>query len=373
MKINPSLNGIVFLNLFMKSLLVLFVYIFSSLLLFSQEKKFKLSGKIKGMNNGYMYLNYVNAEGNTIDDSCLVTRGKFIFKGQISEPVKAYLSAFEKPFANSGENKIEFYLDEASIRVRGKIDYFNKSKIIGSKTQDESEQLIKAVDLIDEENERYAELLMNIQKGFLETYPHSFVSANILSNARYSWSTDTLEKYFNKLNADVKNGFYGNRVSKFLKDISENSIGRTAKEFNAVNFDGKEVKLSDYKGKYVLLNFWASWCVPCRESTPHLIELFKKYRQNNFAVIAISVDEDRKAWTSAIEKDEMRIWNNIMARQGNEGAMKIDENYFIFSVPTLMLINKEGVIIGRYTGTQEEQLLEKKLIEIFIKNQSNLD
>ena len=98
------------------------------------------------------------------------------------------------------------------------------------------------------------------------------------------------------------------------------------------------------------------------------MNFLKKYGQHNFDVIAISIDKDKKAWTTAVEKDEMKIWNNILASQDYEDVIKIDEIYFIYSVPTLILIDDNGIIIGRYTGTEEEQLLENKLRDIFFKN-----
>ena len=350
----------------MKQILMLFACTFSCIILSCQENNFTLNGKVKGMNKGYIILNYINADGNTINDSCLIKKGKLNFKGQISEPTMAHLSAIENTSTNSRVNRATFYLEEGNIKVKGKKNHLDQVLIRGSKTQDESKQLMNAVSQIDKKNEMYADILTDIHKKFLETHPHSFVSASLLSTIRYSWPTDTLEKYFEILNADVKSSFFGTRVSNFIKDVKDNSVGKFAKEFNAMDIDGKAIKLSDFKGKYILLDFWASWCVPCRESTPHLVELFKKYRQHNLDVIAISIDKDKMAWTTAVEKDEMKTWNNILASQDNEEAIKIDEIYFIYSVPTLILIDDNGIIIGRYTGTGEEHLLENKLHEIFL-------
>ena len=125
----------------------------------------------------------------------------------------------------------------------------------------------------------------------------------------------------------------------------------------------------DLKGKFVLLDFWASWCLPCRESNPHLIELYKRYHKAGFDVIAIAEDDDAvTSWKKAIQKDGTALWHNVLSgRKGNKSSPNsITYKFSIGALPTKILIDKNGTIIGRYTEA-DEKAMDEKLAAIFGK------
>jgi thiol-disulfide isomerase/thioredoxin len=125
-----------------------------------------------------------------------------------------------------------------------------------------------------------------------------------------------------------------------------------------------------------LLDFWASWCVPCRQSLPHLKGVFRKYHSKGLEIIGVSTDFNRKAWISAVNHDSINIWHHVpVADKYAEGPSKITkddiyENYFVQAIPLTILIDKNGKIIGRWlgSGTDNEKELDKKLAEIFTGN-----
>jgi thiol-disulfide isomerase/thioredoxin len=151
------------------------------------------------------------------------------------------------------------------------------------------------------------------------------------------------------------------------------SPGAKAYVFSSKELRGEPLSLADYKGKYVLVDFWASWCVPCRAGNPHLLSLYKKYKDKGFEIIGISDDDgNSEVWRKAVEKDGIGVWKHILRGLKSDGKGNFDrtndisEHYGIHSLPTKILIDPDGIIVGRYGGGGEsEEVMDKKLSEIF--------
>lgn len=151
--------------------------------------------------------------------------------------------------------------------------------------------------------------------------------------------------------------------------------GAVAAGFTTSDMNGKPLKLSDFKGKYVLLDFWASWCVPCRKSNPHIIQLYHQYKDKGFDVIGVSDDDTRQLqWRNAVKQDSTGIWHQVLRgagkiannQSGKANAKDLHQLYNIQSLPTKILIGPTGKIIGRYgdNDTNDDDL-DKALAEIF--------
>jgi thiol-disulfide isomerase/thioredoxin len=135
------------------------------------------------------------------------------------------------------------------------------------------------------------------------------------------------------------------------------------------------LKLTDFRGKYVLVDFWASWCVPCRAGNPHLLSLYAKYKDKGFEIIGVSDDDsNHEAWKKAVEKDGIGVWKHVLrglkrdpnSEYGFDKSASISDRYGISSLPTKILIDPAGVIIGRYGGGGEDDAaMDKKLAEVF--------
>ncbi|RYG08102.1 MAG: TlpA family protein disulfide reductase, partial [Chitinophagaceae bacterium] len=140
----------------------------------------------------------------------------------------------------------------------------------------------------------------------------------------------------------------------------------------AIDIGGKPLSLADFKGKYVLLDFWASWCVPCREGNPHLKKLYAQYKNKGLEIIGVSDDDSKPyAWKAAVAQDQIGMWKHVLRglkRVGDtyDRTNDISENFGIHTLPTKILIDRNGKIVGRYGGGGEsDEAMDKKLAEIF--------
>ena len=152
------------------------------------------------------------------------------------------------------------------------------------------------------------------------------------------------------------------RTKKQLEQEEQeiNSGKMSAPDFVAINPDGNEIKLSDLRGKVVLLDFWASWCLPCRKENPNVVKMYHKFKSKGFEVFSFSLDEDKKKWIKAIKEDHLVWKSHGTDLKGWAGPMK--DIYKFEGIPFTVLINKYGKIIAK---NLRGQALENKLNEIF--------
>lgn len=175
---------------------------------------------------------------------------------------------------------------------------------------------------------------------------------------------------------DVQQSSFGKEIKKELDGLRSGSPGSAAYVFSKTDINGQPLSLRDYKGKYVLVDFWASWCVPCRKGNPHLKTLYAKYKDKGLEIIGISDDDGRpEEWKKAVAQDGIGIWKHVLRgldmekRQRKEpNPEDISDHYGIHSLPTKILIDPNGMIIGRYGGGGEnDEAMDKKLAEVMEK------
>lgn len=384
--------------------------------LYSQQQKqsFTLKGKIKGQETGFLKLSYTSTEGKTVKDSCAIKGGAFEFTGSLSEPVMAYFTGQVKSRGMDDPNFANFFIEPGNLSMEVTVDDFKNLKLHGSKTQNEltaleqvkapiMKELKPVSEAYQKANENYmqgrkdkkseAELELLKEKAtairdqfdpfykrtgkidleFIEKHPDSYYAAYLLGRKVSSMPLVNSLKYYDALSSVIKQSSYGKEVLKEIKNLQGGSPGSIAGSFSVQDINGAQLSLSDFKGKkYVLIDFWASWCVPCRKGNPHLLTLYSKYKDKGLEIIGISDDDsNHEAWKKAVEKDNIGVWKHVLrglkqTATGFDKSKDITEPYGIHSLPTKILIDKNGVIIGRYGGGgEDDEAMDKKLAEIF--------
>lgn len=305
---------------------------------------FIVNGKIYGIKNGKVLLAKLDLNTNErVDtDSTEIIDGKFTFKGKIESP---YLHTI---FFNDNKDKINFFLENSEITISGDIKNLDDSKIIGSR-EDSLFHSFKTDDIFN--REKGMEIMLK--------YPdYSFAAFTAYYQFQiYNIHSDTLEMIMNRFKEPVKKSIYFEHLKNLYNTIKKVSISQPAPGFSVPDTAGKLVELEDFKGKYILIDFWASWCAPCRAANPKLIEVYNRFSGKNFTIVGISIDKNEKGWKKAIESDKLP-WINLSNLKGWD---KVSENYGVKAVPQNFLLDPNGIIIDKNI---EPEVLIKKLNEI---------
>jgi thiol-disulfide isomerase/thioredoxin len=193
----------------------------------------------------------------------------------------------------------------------------------------------------------------------IAAYPQSVVSSYILFNNHRSWGKTKSRPLFDLLSEENKKGHYGSFIDKFLTLNKEINIGDRFTDIRQLTPDGKQLSLSNYEGKVILLEFWASWCGPCRKENPLLVKLYHQYHASGFEIFGVSADADKLNWIQAIESDQL-YWPQVSELNGGNNSAML--TYGIAEIPFNYLIDKVGKIIAK---NLRGAALEKKLNQIF--------
>ena len=395
-----------------------FIYLQLSLALvtgtvLAQEKPFTITGTIKGKTDGYVYLSYSGETMGYQRDSALIQNRRFSFNGKLEGPTQAMVSFNRQPM--SFDEVVQLYIVPGTMQLSMDNNNFRAGTVLkGSPVQAEADALMKAKEPImvqlkpfseayeklnaayreaikakkDEATleamkeaatkakdamDPYYEKMARIDKEFMDQHPGSYVTASLLRYRISSMPVQEGEERYSKLAEEIKSSGLGKELRKELDGLRMGSPGATAYVFASKELRGAPLSLADYKGKYVLVDFWASWCVPCRKGNPHLLSLYSKYKDKGLEIIGVSDDDGKpEAWQKAVEKDGIGVWKHVLRGLKYDGKGNFDrsddisENFGIHSLPTKILIDPNGVIIGRYGGGGEDDAaMDKKFAEIF--------
>lgn len=349
--------------------------VFNPVIINAQElfkDNFLLTGKIAGQNTGRVRLIYPDINGKFIRDTTWLKDGAFSFKGFVSEPTFATIFGNVKSRSVSDSNRTDIFLEPGKMEIELRINDFKNSELIGSKTNVELREFQKFSNEAANKCTNTKDYL-NAIYNFIKEHPKSYVSPAQMWPFLSYYTYDSIKTLFRSLDVTVQNSIYGRQFAKELSKADSSNIGSKAKDFSVIDVHGKKIMLSSFKSKFVLLDFWASWCVPCRLENPELRALYQKYSSKGLEVIGITYDEDLVAWKNAIEKDNIDMWYHIPAkidfkktRLGKKNESDIAEKFAVPYIPYLILIDKAGIIIGHYGSNNKERLeLTNKLKELF--------
>ncbi len=365
--------------------------------LVTAQKKFSIAGTVTGNAPAKYYLQYSNGT-KYVTDSAEVKNGRFSFAGTLLQPAPGVVSAaLIRNMTGNKKEQAYLFLEPAAMTINIANGDLSTIVLKGSVSNDENVQLEKEKEAATAQYKPLLDALKNekdhdkagaireqlapyfntnsqLSRKFIREHHNSFLSLYLMRFEIGSMTLDSAKYYYNSLNTALQKSKDGLDIAKEIKSLEQGSPGSVAFNFSKKDINDQPLSLSDFKGKYVLVDFWASWCVPCRAGNPHLLELYKQYKEKGFEVISVS-DDDRNhdAWKKAVEKDGIGVWKHVLRgldmnkRMKNESNPEdISEHFGIHSLPTQILIDPKGIIIARYGGGGEEhEALDAKLKEVF--------
>ncbi len=342
----------------------------------AQQKKetgFRIEGHIAGLSDhSVVTLSDANKTTDTLAKS-EVRNGSFVLSGRLVEPNLLVLN-FE-----SAKKKAPIFIGNESITVTGDAGNLNTLQVKGSSSEldfqafeqefnpffaqiNQLSQLANSTDPAikkDSIGEAYQATVMMIQikvDSFLQKRKSSYVSPFLLVVVnQLSDDVFLLERRYQSLSPEVQQGMYGKYIREQIDNGKIGAVGTEAMDFIQTDTAGRPVSLSSFKGKYVLVDFWASWCKPCRMENPNVLAAYERFKTKNFTVLGVSLDRSRDAWIKAILDDrlqwsqvsDLKFWNNAVAIQ-----------YRIQQIPQNFLIDPNGKIVGRnLRGTELDSRL----------------
>ena len=337
---------------------------------------FSITGKLTGIaQNSIVTLTDFNNPSDTLSRT-LVKKGGFVLMGTITEPNLVQVNFHDV------QKKLLLFIGNETMTISGDINNLQSIQVKGSAIHDDFTSFQNSfnplVARLSELNQKisstpnlqrtdtlminYFANLTSIKQtidGFIDSKPLSPVTPFvILATSEFEQDITVLEGRFNKLNDGQKNGFYGKILSSNIADSRIGAVGSYAIPFIQNDTEGKPVSLSSFKGKYVLIDFWASWCGPCRMENPNVVYAFNRFKNKNFTILGVSLDQSKDKWLQAI-KDDKLSWTQVSDLQywRNEVAVK----YRIQSIPQNFLVDPEGKIVAKNLRGSE---LQNKLCEL---------
>lgn len=333
-----------------------------------------LSGEIKDYPDGTLTLYRVFDEDSMMTDTFSIKGGKFSFKLNEKETRLATL-AFP-----DGNNAIRLFTEPGEIVIMGEGNAVSEAIVSGTPTNVLNEefkklnsdlegrynQLMEAGSAAQATNDIRAmdsitSILMNMEKEsneknveFAKMHPTSMLSAYIGLMSGSSGGDLDISGLYKSLSDDVKNSFFGTRLKTMAEANEKTAMNAIAPDFEGMTPDGKILKLSEFKGKFVLIDFWASWCGPCRQENPNVVKIYNNYKAKGFEILGVSLDQEKDKWISAISEDQL-MWPHISDLKGWKSS--IAALYGVQGIPQNFLIDKEGKIIAK--ALRGQGLVEK--------------
>lgn len=348
----------------------------------TQEGGFELKGTIKNGSNVLVVLHEVTPAKLIFKDSVRTDEnGKFTFKGDFAEATVGYLT-----FNTSNPPGVPLVLDnKAKLKGDFTLGEFVESEIKGDKHNDQMNKLYKLYmnhnKAMVQFNQSIAGLDPNTVSDSMRTVVgaryealqkqmaadvRSFINGNEATLATYFAATYLLqeppvvmlEEAAEKMTVALPQSKYTKELNDKVAMIKPLEVGSKAPDINLVGPDGKNVKLSSLRGKVVMIDFWASWCRPCRMENPAVVGIYNKYKAKGFEIYGVSLDTDKAKWQAAIAQDGL-TWYHVSDLQGwSSSAAQL---YKVNSIPFTVLLDKDGRILEK--GLRSHQL-EVKLAEI---------
>jgi len=326
-------------------LLLTIILIFSSS--FRNFKAYKIIGIAQGFSDStLLYLDNITDGSFKHIDSTFIINEKFTFKGVLKE--KIVKTSIRTP---DFENRCYVWLENSIIHFNGEKGKFKDAIIKGSKSQDDQYRLNALTNNVADTKA--------IEYEFAKNNPNTIISAYLVSVYCSTWGKEKVKKLYNNFSSELKHTYYGKHIADFLTFNKAIKIGDTYANFSQKDIHQNTIHLSDFKGKVILLEFWGSWCGPCREGNPELVSIYTDFKNKGFEIFGVGAETDKTQWLNAIEKDNL-AWTNVTDFKGDKNNAAII--YGVSYYPTNFLIDRTGTVIARdLTGEKLREKLKEML------------
>lgn len=356
-----------------------------------KKEGYEINGTVAGVENGKkVYLESQSETGPVSLDTAVVENGKFKLDGKLKEGIEL---AFVRIETLNGS--VPMILENGEINVEFNKDTIQKSKIGGTKNNDkfqsynnESQVIYKKMIKFQEVNQqkmmtaqqtqdtatvntlmkelnKFQDEMNEQSKTFISKNPDAFVSVLLLENflMRNYLTVEEVKAYYDKLDKTLLETKSGKNIKKMLETLTAVNIGSVAPDFSAPSPNGKMISLKESMGKVTLIDFWASWCGPCRQENPNVVAMYKELHDKGLNIIGVSLDKegDAEKWKEAIAKDGL-TWNHISNLK--HWKEPIAEQYNVKSIPATFLLDASGKIVAKDLRGEELKAKVKELLGV---------
>ena len=357
----------------MRKLLLSIVAASMTLAACNAQSGYKVTGTVEGMPEGKAIIATVN--GSSLDTLAKadVKNGSFEFTGNVSEPTGAYIMVIGQrgaiPFMLENAN-ITVNAGQAGLTVTGSEGQkiYDQFMAINTTTQQEAMKLQQEYQAANGDQakmqavqEAYAKLMTDAQAKeteLIKANPDSYVSTFVIVSSMGQMEYEQLKERYNLLGEKAKASAQGKAIAAQIAKLESTAIGQIAPNFTITTPEGESISLYDIKGKVKLIDFWASWCGPCRGENPHVVEIYKEYHPKGLEIFGVSLDNNKEAWVKAIADDGL-VWKHGSDLKGWQSAPA--QLYSVSGIPHTVLLDENNKIIAKNLRGDE---LKQKIAEL---------
>lgn len=345
----------------------------------SAPNTFNISGEMRGGEGVTLYLQKYESTKFINVDSIIVEQDKFSFSGILDVPQRYY-------FSQKGKDvKKAIFMETGQLILNGHVDSLRDTRIMGSALEEEFQAFEESLSLFADKQEAVIskfwaadsagdeagkdaardqiDAIEEAQKDHVRAYIAEHKSSHVSAYLAYyhlsfEGGHENLDVIIKGLDPSVGSSPYVKLMTARSTKLKQVAIGQPALDFALTSPDGQQISLADFKGKYLLIDFWASWCGPCRIENPHVVAMYKELKDKDFDILGVSFDTKRDKWLEAIAEDSL-TWSHVSDLKG--WASEAGKLYGVNSIPHTVLLDKEGTIIAKDLSGDE---LRAKLEEL---------